>query len=60
MGVLYSHLLTGWAEMTDGPFNHYNDVTKASRWGSWGAKRFYGDDNPRWQTIRAFRDGPDG
>lgn len=60
MGTLYSHLMSEWAKVTDGPFNQYTDVSQSSKWGSWGSQRYYGDDNPRWQTIRAFRDGPGG
>lgn len=57
MAALYSHLLTGWARIADSPFNIYNDVRWASKWGSFGAMQYYGDDNPRWRMIRAFRDG---
>ena len=60
MGVLYSHLLTGWAQVAEGPFNVFKDVYPASKWGSFGTMRYFGDNNARWQTVRAFRDGPGG
>ncbi|WP_050929829.1 hypothetical protein [Aestuariivita boseongensis] len=57
MGALYAHLIAGWSAVTDGPFNVYNDVSRLSKWGSWGALRHLGDDNPRWDTILRFREG---
>lgn len=53
MGALYADLLAGWARMTDAPFNAFVDVQKPSKWGSWGALRHLGDDNPRWQALAA-------
>ena len=51
MGALYERLLNGWAGLSDAPFNAYVDVTAASRWGSWGALRHLGDENPRWRAL---------
>lgn len=51
MGALYEQLLTGWAGLSDAPFNAYVDVTAASKWGSWGALRHLGDENPRWRAL---------
>ena len=51
MGVLYADLLTGWAGLTDAPFNAFVDVYRPGKWGSWGALRHLGDDNPRWQAL---------
>ena len=51
MAGLYDELLTGWASQTDLPFNAFVDVATPSRWGSWGALRHLGDDNPRWQVL---------
>jgi hypothetical protein len=51
MGLLYSELLTGWAGLTDAPFNAFVDVYRPGKWGSWGALRHLGDDNPRWQAL---------
>lgn len=57
MGALYTHLIAGWAEITDGPFNIYNDVGAPSKWGSWGGLRHLSDQNPRWDAILQFRAG---
>jgi hypothetical protein len=51
MGELYQRLLAGWATITDAPFNAFVDVYAPSKWGSWGALRHLGDDNPRWQAL---------
>ncbi|MBL4929636.1 hypothetical protein [Fuscibacter oryzae] len=51
MAILYGDLLSGWAKLTDAPFNAFVDVLKADKWGSWGALRHLTDDNPRWQAI---------
>ena len=51
MGLLYSELLQGWAGLTDAPFNAFVDVYRPGKWGSWGALRHLGDDNPRWQAL---------
>tara|TARA_R110002110_G_scaffold103598_19_gene261896 strand:+ start:6184 stop:8760 length:2577 start_codon:yes stop_codon:yes gene_type:complete len=51
MGLLYEKLLTGWAALTDAPFNAFVDVATPVKWGSWGALRHLGDDNPRWRAL---------
>jgi hypothetical protein len=51
MAALYGILLQGWAGLTDAPFNAFVDVSAPDRWGSWGAMRHLGDDNPRWQVL---------
>ncbi|MDZ4093624.1 MAG: hypothetical protein U1D35_01785, partial [Paracoccaceae bacterium] len=51
MGALYQQLLAGWAGLTDAPFNAFVDVYAPTKWGSWGALRHLGDDNPRWQAL---------
>jgi hypothetical protein len=51
MGVLYGELMAGWAGLTDAPFNAFVDVYRPGKWGSWGALRHLGDDNPRWQAL---------
>ena len=53
MGALYERLLTGWQEAGGGPFVAYSDIYVPSRWGSWGALRWLGDDTPRWRALRA-------
>src|SRR3990167_8706228 len=51
MGGLYQELLKGWQALSDAPFNAFVDVYRPSKWGSWGALRHLGDDNPRWQAL---------
>ena len=51
MGVLYGELLAGWQVQSDAPFNAFVDVYVPGKWGSWGALRHLGDDNPRWQAL---------
>jgi hypothetical protein len=51
MGQLYNEMLAGWAGLTDAPFNAFVDVYRPGKWGSWGALRHLGDDNPRWQAL---------
>ncbi len=51
MGMLYSELLAGWQLQSDAPFNAFIDVAVPGKWGSWGALRHLGDDNPRWQAL---------
>lgn len=51
MGEIYRDLLAGWARVTDAPFNAYLDVQTPGKWGSWGALRHLGDDNPRWRAL---------
>jgi len=53
MGALYGELLDGWTALGGELFNAYNDVYNPSRWGSWGARRHLGDDNPRWRALVA-------
>lgn len=51
MGALYARLVQGWAALADTPFTAFNDVAPPSKWGSWGALRHLGDDNPRWRAL---------
>ncbi len=51
MGALYADLLAGWQAISDQPFNAFVDVYRPGKWGSWGALRHLGDDNPRWQAL---------
>lgn len=56
MAGLYRRLIDGWAELGDGPFMAFVDVSAPSKWGSWGALRHLSDDNPRWQALRRAAD----
>lgn len=51
MGAIYADLLAGWARVSDAPFNGFVDVATPTKWGSWGALRHLGDDNPRWRAL---------
>ncbi len=51
MGALYAELLAGWQAISDQPFNAFVDVYRPGKWGSWGALRHLGDENPRWQAL---------
>jgi len=51
MGALYDELLAGWFALTGGIFCHYADMQAPGKWGSWGALRYPGDANPRWDAI---------
>ena len=51
MSALYADLLAGWSRLSDAPFNAFVDVYHPGKWGSWGALRHLGDDNPRWQAL---------
>ncbi|MDP4033845.1 MAG: hypothetical protein Q8P60_13525, partial [Pseudorhodobacter sp.] len=51
MAQLYDQVLTGWAAVTPEPFNAFVDLASPGKWGSWGALRHLGDDNPRWQVL---------
>jgi hypothetical protein len=51
MGALYADLLAGWQQLSPAPFNAFVDMARPSKWGSWGALRHLGDDNPRWQSL---------
>lgn len=54
MAKLYEELLGGWSAVGGTLFNAFVDVAPASQWGSWGALRHLGDDNPRWDMLMAY------
>ena len=47
--------LAAWFALTDGMFNHYADMQMPGKWGSWGALRYPGDENPRWQALARLK-----
>ena len=53
MGILYRDLLDGWQRLSLAPFNAFVDMDRPDKWGSWGALRHLGDDNPRWRALAA-------
>ncbi|KZX94662.1 hypothetical protein [Sulfitobacter sp. HI0023] len=54
MGALYSTLLENWRAVGGQLFNAYVDVFAPVKWGSWGARRHLGDENPRWEALVEF------
>ncbi|CUH79435.1 calcium-binding protein [Tropicibacter naphthalenivorans] len=61
MAKLYELLLAGWTQAGGTLFNAFVDVAPATKWGSWGAKRYLEDQNPRWDMLMAFNaSGPNG
>ncbi|WP_121633036.1 calcium-binding protein [Tropicibacter alexandrii] len=54
MAKLYEILLAGWEAAGGTLFNAFVDVAPASKWGSWGAKRYLEDQNPRWDMLMAY------
>ncbi len=55
MGALYADLLDGWRTSGGRLFNVFVDVAVPGKWGSWGALRYLGDQNPRWDAIIGFQ-----
>lgn len=51
IAAVYGQVMTAWARLTPEPFMAFVDIATPSRWGSWGALRHLGDDNPRWQAL---------
>jgi hypothetical protein len=51
MAALYQQVLQGWAALTPEPFNAFVDISNPGKWGSWGALRHLGDENPRWAVL---------
>ncbi len=59
MSSLYGTLLAGWKDLGGTAFNAFVDMAGPGKWGSWGALRYPGDNNPRWQVLDGFnRDLP--
>lgn len=48
---LYQLVMQAWAKLTPEPFMAFVDIATPSKWGSWGALRHLGDDNPRWRML---------
>ncbi|EPX82379.1 hypothetical protein ruthe_03308 [Rubellimicrobium thermophilum DSM 16684] len=51
MGALMTELLDAWAASGGTLFAAFVDTAPPSRWGAWGALRWPGDWNPRWQAL---------
>jgi hypothetical protein len=48
MGALYSQLWDGWREVGQGPFMQFSEMTRPTRYGSWGLLAYPGD-----RTLRS-------
>ena len=57
MGDLYRDLLDGWRQAGGTLFTAFVEVATPGKWGSWGALRHLGDDNPRWAALSGFNTG---
>ncbi len=51
MGNLYKALWKAWAEVSDGPFMQYTDVSHVSKWGAWGVRMHLDDNPPRARVL---------
>ncbi|MFQ3636941.1 MAG: calcium-binding protein, partial [Cyanobacteriota bacterium] len=55
MAELYQQLLDGWKDAGGTLFNHFVDVAKPSKWGSWGMmESLYQTDAPKYTALQAF------
>lgn len=54
MGALYEDLFARWDAIGGKTFTAFVDVAAPSKWGSWGALRHLGDQNPRFDAIKAY------
>ena len=60
MAAIYLDLLEGWRNAGGRLFNAFVDVAPPSQWGSWGARKYLGDDSARWDALMAFNASGDG
>lgn len=61
MAEMYEILLNGYRAAGGKLFNAFVDISPASKWGSWGAKRYIGDTNLRWDELMRYNAaGDDG
>ncbi len=52
MAELYQIAHEGWLKIPSATlFNHFVELSKHSRWGSWGALRHLEDKTPRWDFV---------
>lgn len=54
MAALYAEVMDGWIAAGGTLFNAFVDVAPPSQWGSWGARRHLGDQNPRWDMLMDY------
>ena len=56
MARIYDTVLAGWIDTGGTLFNAFVDVSTPTKWGSWGALRHLGDDNPRWRALKRYNE----
>ncbi|QKD82368.1 calcium-binding protein [Thermoleptolyngbya sichuanensis A183] len=55
MAELYQQLLDGWKEAGGTLFNHFVDIARPSKWGSWGMMESLDQtDAPKYTALQAF------
>lgn len=54
MAEIYHALLSAWEANGGTVFNAFVDVSKPSKWGSWGTRRHLNDGNPRLQALSDY------
>lgn len=58
MASVYTQALNFWDTVGDGGFNAFVTISGPSKFGSWGAMRWPGDNNPRAVVLDAYNDAP--
>lgn len=53
MATLYTRAMTEFAKVGK-EFNVFVEVSRPGKWGLWGAQRYVGDLNPRWNAIATY------
>lgn len=55
MGEIYQAMLTEWRAGGGQLFMHFVDISQSSKWGSWGALTYLGDEkSPKWDALIEF------
>ena len=57
MAQLYAEAIPLWEANGDGPFCQFVEVASPGEYGSWGARRWTGESNPRALLIDALKSG---
>jgi hypothetical protein len=56
MGALYQQYLKTWFGLGGGLFMHFTDISKPSKWGSWGALEYVSDSSsPKYGALLSLR-----
>ena len=55
IGQAYSEVLRAWQESEGGLHMHFVDISKPSKWGSWGAlENLFQPTSPKWKVIQHY------